>query len=1059
MKKYLLISCVFFLLGSLKAQEISVGGKVLDRADLTPLPGVNVVLKGSSLGTVTDENGAFLLFIPETNSGILVFSFIGYTAQELEISSNLREDLRVLLQADELGLEEVTVLSTGFQELPAERVTGSFAQLDQELVDRRISTNIIDRLEDLTPGLIFNRDRPDLEYGEDISIRGTGTIRSDSQPLIVIDNLPYDGPLSNINPNDVESITVLRDAAAASIWGARAGNGVIVIRTKNGSFDQPVRVSITSNLTVGEAPDPFYLPKMAIPDLVNKEVALFESGALDGTIDSFFKSPVSPVVETLYAFSQGQISESERDARLAGFRAADFRDDLERYINRPSVFQQYALNLNGGGQKHSYLFSLGWDQNRQNQVSRNDSRITLNSVQRFRFAKEKLNISLGTYLTLNRSENGLPDLGNNYAYERLADREGNPALVYRGYHQRFKESTRGTGLLNWDYYPLEEIGLSPRLSNSEDLRLTANIDYQVFSGLNLKVNYQYWTNSQRNEQLQPESAYFTRDLINNFTEIGADGSLIRNVPQGGIFDFSSRKSFSHSLRAQGDYEKRWDDHQLNILLGSEIRDIQSDGMGGRAYGYNELNATSQPVDYLSFFTQYAIGFPGNIPFVEDFSGTVNRFVSGFGNAGYSYKDRYLFTGSARVDASNIFGVNTNQRAVPLWSAGLGWILSEERFLSWDWVDFLKLRLSYGFNGNTNPNATAFTTASYFGAGANPLINAPFLGILSPPNPELRWERIKITNFGLDYELGKGRLSGYLEYYRKSGLDLLGEQPLFASSGVGTATINYASTQTRGIDWVLNTEILRGPVRWTNNFFLSWVQEEVTDFENDPTVAQILNSQAGSPVPVIGRPLFYTYSLPWGGLDPDTGDPRGILDGEPSTDYNSLLNESTIEDLIYHGSSRPTVFGSFRNTLSWKGFMLSANITYRMGYFFRRQTINYDNLNRGEFEHGDYSRRWQEPGDELVTDIPSDPGGINASRNQFLFRSESLVEKGDHIRLQDVRLSYRFGKLFPAWLSDTEVYFYANNLGLIWKASQEELDPDFRFSQNLRTLSMGLKMNF
>jgi len=1059
MKRQLLFLLALLLVWEIKAQGLNVSGTVWNPDQSMPLPGVNIVLKGTSIGTVTDENGNFVLILPNTDSPKLVISFIGYKTRELSINPNQTADLRIVMEIDEVSLEEVAVVSTGFEELPAERATGSFAKLDQELVDRRISTNIIDRLEDLTPGLIFNRDRSDLDYGEDISIRGTGTIRSDSQPLIVIDNLPYDGPISNINPNDVESITVLRDAAAASIWGARAGNGVIVITTKNGSFDQPVRVSLTSNTTFGQATDPFYNPKMTVSDFIDKEIQLYSDGAFAGSINSFFKSPVSPLVETLYAFEQGQLTESERDARIETFRSSDVRRDMAKYLFRPSLLQQYALNLNGGGKKHSYLFSMGWDDNRQNQKAQNNSRLTLNTVQNFRLAKEKLAISLGAYLAISNSENGLPDISNFYPYDRLADESGNPLSVYRSFHQRFKESTVGTGLLDWNYYPLEEIGLSPRINRANDLRLTANLEYNINRDLNFKVNYQYWTNQQNTEQNSPQTAYTTRELINDFTEIDQNGNLIYHVPLGGILDFSNQRSFSHSLRGQFTYEKRWNDHQFNLLAGSEIRNIQSDGNSGRAYGYNNLNATSQPVDYLSFFTRYSIGFPGTIPFVQNFTGTVNRYVSGFGNAGYSYKDRYFLTASARVDASNIFGVNTNQKAVPLWSAGLGWIITEESFLEKEWIDFLKFRLSYGYNGNTNPNATAFTTATYFGAGSNPLINSPFLGIISPPNPELRWERIQITNLGLDYELFSGKLSGYFEYYRKRGLDLLGEQPLFASSGVGFATFNYASTKTRGVDWVLNTKILNGPVKWTNNFFLSWIKEEVTDFENDPTVAQVLTSNAGNPVPVIGRPLYYTYSLPWGGLDPDSGDPRGILNGEPSTDYSTILNESELNNLIYHGSSRPTLFGSFRNTVEWKGFLLSANISYRMGYYFRRQTINYDNLNRGEFEHADYGRRWRQPGDELTTDIPSDPERVNASRNQFLLRSESLVEKGDHIRLQDIRLAYRFGKDQLKGIQNLEIYAYANNLGLIWKASREVPDPDFRTSPNLKTLSLGVRANF
>ncbi|OYX15504.1 MAG: hypothetical protein B7Z16_13295, partial [Algoriphagus sp. 32-45-6] len=258
MKKIILLVWLLFgALGVLLAQsQKTLIGKVSDEADGLPLPGVNVVIKGSNSGVVTDGEGKFQITVP-TEEVILIVSFIGYQTQEVAISPS-QTSVNILLSESELGLEEVTIVSTGFQELSAERSTGSFVKVDQELVDRRVSTNLIDRLEDVTPGLIFNRDRARITPGESISIRGTATLQSNSEPLIVVDNLAYDGPLSSINPNDVESMTVLKDAAAASIWGARAGNGVIVITTKKGRFQEPMRVSLTANMTQIEEQDPFY---------------------------------------------------------------------------------------------------------------------------------------------------------------------------------------------------------------------------------------------------------------------------------------------------------------------------------------------------------------------------------------------------------------------------------------------------------------------------------------------------------------------------------------------------------------------------------------------------------------------------------------------------------------------------------------------------------------------------------------------------------------------------------------------------------------------------------
>ncbi|WPR77942.1 SusC/RagA family TonB-linked outer membrane protein [Algoriphagus sp. NG3] len=1060
--KTVVLTCIglFVLFTCVQAQQptnrYEVRGKVLQRTDSLALPGANVVVSGTAQGTATDGQGGFMLSLPAGNTTLTV-SFIGFVTKEIQVEVPLSEELLIVLE-DEYELEGVEVLSTGFEELPAERSTGSFAFLDRELVTRRVSTNLVDRLEDVTPGLIFNRDRTDLGYGESISIRGVSTIRGESQPLIVIDNLAYDGELSAINPNDVESITVLKDAAAASIWGARAGNGVIVITTKKGSFESPLRVDFTANTTVIEQPDPFYQPQMSISDFVDKERVLFDRGYYDGQVNSFRKTRLSPVVETLLSHREGMISDSELSESLDAYRSRDVRNELERFIYQPAVQQQYAVNVSGGSKKHNYLISTGWDDNRGSSRTASDSRFTLLTRQNWKLAKDRVQVSVGANAIIGNRSSAVPSIANLYPYDVLANEAGNPLPVYRGYNNRFKQGLEGAGLLDWEYYPLEELGMSPTLIRTNELRLNAQVNYEILPGLKAMAYYQYWNNVRFGETLNPMESYLARDLINDFTQVDEQGGLTYQVPMGGILDQDRTRSQSHNFRSQLTYHKLLGQgHELNVLAGFEAKDFNSSGSANRAYGYNPANGTSAPVNYNEFYTRYSIGFPASIPFAELFSGNTNRYLSGFVNMGYSFRDRYLITGSARKDASNIFGVNTNQRGVPLWSAGAGWILSEENFWNVDAVDYMKLKASFGYNGNTNPNATAFTTANYFGAGSNTLIGHPYLNIISPPNAELRWERIKIINVGTEFDLFSGRLHGSFEYYTKAGLDLLGEQAMFPSSGVLSATRNYASTETRGLDLVLNSRNTQGKFVWLTNFFLSTVNEKVVDFESQPTPVQIVTSRSVVPVPVLGKPLYHVFSYAWAGLDPATGDPMGFVDGEPSTEYARIINEADADDLVYHGSSRPTVFGALRNTLNYKGWSLSLNISYRLRYSIVRPTVNYDDLNRGDISHSDYALRWQNPGDELTTAIPSDPESVNNLRTRFQFNNSSLIEKGDHIRLQDVRLAYSFPQLFSTSGKSLEVYGYANNLGILWKASDRIEDPDYIFNPALTSFSIGLRM--
>lgn len=262
-----------------------------------------------------------------------------------------------------------------------------------------------------------------------------------------------------------------------------------------------------------------------------------------------------------------------------------------------------------------------------------------------------------------------------------------------------------------------------------------------------------------------------------------------------------------------------------------------------------------------------------------------------------------------------------------------------------------------------------------------------------------------------------------------------------------------------MDIQLNSRnIIGSSFNWDTRFFLSSVNEKVTEYDQE---ADVINFMAYfGTVPVEGRPLFGVYSYPWAGLDPNTGDPRGLLDGEPSSDYLSILLGATPETITYHGPSRPTVFGSVMNNFTYKGLSLSFNISYRLGYFYKRSSVDYSDVFAGNIPHLDFESRWMQPGDELITEIPSLPENANSLRDLFFVHSESLVERADNIRLQDIRIGYSFNT--AGWarsFSRLEWFLYANNLGILWKSSDDPLDPDFRTMRPLRSLATGLRIEF
>jgi TonB-linked SusC/RagA family outer membrane protein len=1032
-----------------------LNGRVLESKTGNPLPGAMILIRESGISAVTDEDGKFDLKLKPGDYRLAV-SYIGFKTLYRQIIVPLDSVLVLSLAEDETALEEVTVLSTGYQEIPKERATGSFSHLDRKLIDRRVSTTLIDRMEDVTSGVIYNRNN---NNDDKISIRGTSTLFGNTQPLIVVDNLPYEGSIDQINPNDVETITVLKDAAAASIWGAQAGNGVIVITTKSGSYRQPLRVAIQANISVVEKPDLFYAPQMEIPDFITQEKKLFQSGYYNSAINSSAKSPLSPVVETLLAVREGRISQQEADVRLTQYATQDSRRDLTAHYYRPAVLQQYATQVSGGGDFYLFNFSAGYDYNLLNQVGAKADRITLNAKQTFRLLKDKLELSSGIYLSraTRFSDTGMP---SPRAYEALADEAGNSLPIVAGLNTRFVQSTSGSGLLDWRFFPLDEMGKRNDRTVSNDIRINTGLRYRVFKGLDAQVQYQYWTDQGSVRSIETEDLWLVRHQINSYTQVLEDGTLSYAVPRGSRFVNTNRVSRSNNLRTSLAYHIKKDAHELHALGGWELRDISntSDRMG--YYGYDDATGLSSPVDFTTRFPQYQN--PGSrlvIPYQGTHAGLTDRYLSYFGNLGYTYGGRYLLTLSARKDMSNLFGVETNQKGVPLWSMGAGWMLSEEGFYDWNGMPFLKLRLSYGYNGNVDKNTTAFTTIRY----ANNQEYVPGLRygyISNPPNPTLRWERIRIVNLGLDFESKSGRIGGSLEFYSKKGDDLIGETQIPDSNGTYQYRGNFSGTLTKGFDLMLNTVNIRKSWEWTTQWLLSGLKDEVTYFDGSRSASQFLASQSNM-VPQEGKPLYSVYSYAWAGLDPDNGNPLGYLDGEVSDQYSRIISSTTPEMLQFHGSARPTVFGSLRNTVEFKGWNLSFNISYRLGYYFRRFSVDYAALSRGEITHSDYSERWQRPGDELNTQIPSQPDRLDTQRNNFYRGVSALVERGDHIRFQDIRLGYTWSREENAGLPFRRVEFftYLNNLGMLWKATDLDLDPDYPTLTPQRSAALGLRMEF
>lgn len=1051
---------------------IDISGRIIDENG-EPVTGASVTIKGErGKGTSTDEDGYFTLTGVDENATLLIS---GVSIETMEVKVNGRSNLGTLKATARVHESEEIVVNTGYQQSSVTKVTGSFAYVNNELINRSVTTNILDRIENIAPGILFNRG--EAINTDPILIRGRSTIYADASPLIVVDNFPYDGEITNINPNDVESITILRDAAAASIWGARAGNGVIVITTKRGKTATP-SVSLVSNTTVIPKPDLYYTSTISSNDFIELEKLLYSKGYFNNQNIS-----VTPVVTILEAIDAGTVSEADGIAQIESLKQYDVRRDLDKYFYQTGINQQYALNVSGKSDRVNYYFSGGFDKNRHSLVGAGNDRLSLRTQSEFRVT-DRLSISAGVNYVQNNNKSG-SNVGINYQsnyqrkyypYAKLVDDNGKGLPVYMDqYRPGFLKDAENAGLLNWEYRPLDDIDKVINQTKIRDYVLNGTVRYRITSWLDAEAKYQYENALNSGSTIWRMESYFTRDAINKISYIDpVYEEVIRPIPLGGIADFDDGETNSHQGRVQLNGNKTWGAgvHSLTGIAGWEIRSRVMTGKNYRLYGYDEdISTVASGVDYATWFPRYDGLGSLRIVDIAGISKTTDNFISYYTNLLYTYSNRYSLSASARKDEANLFGVASNQKGTPLWSVGTAWRASNEPFYRSDWLPVLKLRLSYGYNGNISRLTSAETIVTYYGAVTTPAWSAT---LLNPPNKNLRWERTRQLNIGLDFGLKNDIINGRIEYYIKRSVDLLAEAPvdptlgLVDNDGNNIFFGNVASMKGSGLDIELNSHLKAGQVVWNGNLMFSHSSSQVTDFFIPVSTrgGDYLTIASYSINPVIGKPVFSVFSYPWAGLDGTTGDPLGYLEGKPSNDYTGIYSSTSLDSMVYHGNAQPTTFGGFRNTISYKSFSLSFNISYKLGYFFRIPSIDYSTLLTNWTGHGDYALRWQEPGDENDTHVPSFVYPNIPLRNAFYSNSEILVEKGSHIRWEDIQLSYSFRpkKSFNIPIELVRVYAYASNIGLLWTSNSQHIDPYYAvtYSNSPKpgtTIALGVNFQF
>lgn len=1023
----------------------SVTGRVLDQQN-NPVANVTVNVKGKSVKTSTDENGYFIINASEGEQ--LIVQILGFRSVEVAVTNPMPV---INLELAALEIEEAVAIHTGYQSIPKDRAVGSYVQVDNKLLNRSVSTNILDRLNGIVPGLNFQTNNlignrietnPNSQRVP-ITIRGESTFLSSTNPLIVVDNFPFEGDISSINPNDIESITVLRDASAASIWGARSGNGVIVITTKKGSLNEKMKIDFSSNLSISSSPDLFYDRRyMDSKSFIEVEQFLFDKGYFNTDITNKSTRPVvSPAVDIMNLFKTGVINIEERERRLDLLRNKDIRNDLEKYVYQRAVKQQYALSLRGGTNNFTYRLGAGFDKNKDDLVRNGFDRFTINSINTYSPVK---NLEITAGLNYTQSSTALNNEFKSYSlangkysgtifpYSMLADENENPMDVLFRLSEAYLQEAEEKGYRDWRYRPLEEIQLADNITNLNSILARISASYKIIPELTASVHYQNEIQKISQRRFRSVDTYYVRDLYNKFSVYNAaTKTFTYNYPDGANLNQTNTDWNAMNFRIQVNYDKQFGKHGLYSLIGYEARELKTDANSIGLIGYDDQFGTSNM--NLNYEMSYPTSPSGSSRLPgpgSSVNGFLKRYLSYYANASYNYDRKYTVTGSIRTDGANLFGVNSNNKFSPLWSIGAGWDISKESFYHSGIIPDLNLKVSYGYNGNTYQNGTGLLTGRY---GTHFYNGLPVINNLTAPNSELSWERVKNLNIAVGFKSKNQIVSGSIEYYFKSGIDLVQPTVLAPQTGFSTYYGNTGETKTNGIDANLIFKILDKDLKWNTTIQYSLIKDEVVRY--DPKFTS--DGMGGKK----GKPLKAIFAYRWGGLNPENGNPIGYLDGIKSEDYLNIVNKSDDSAFIFSGSFLPTSFGSFRNDLDFKNFALSFNITYFLNFVFRKPSTatNYpDQLKINGYS--DYKERWQNPGDELYTNVPSLIYPANNNRDVFYRNSEILIERGDHIRLRDVRLSYDLSSLIKANRLKASVFSYAQNLAIIWRKNKEGIDP-------------------
>ncbi|SEW37614.1 SusC/RagA family TonB-linked outer membrane protein [Chitinophaga arvensicola] len=1026
-------------------KETPVTGHVTDSLGV-PLIGATIQVMGSNQSAITNADGNFT--IPVLVGNVLRISFIGFRTKELVITPVIQKTGNagnITLSVATANLTELNVTAnTGYQSIPKERATGSFGIVTEKTLSARMETNLLDRLEGTIPGLF-------MQNGS-VSIRGVSTLYGNQDPLYVVDGFPYEGDLSLINPSDVINVTVMKDAAAASIYGTRAANGVISITTRYGSSRKPV-INFTSTAFMTPIPDAGYMNLMNSGEMVDLQQELFNKWHPSYN-DAIRRAAQPKALEALYNYEQNLIDKSTLDNTLNTLRQGDGQRQIEKMLMRNQLQHRESFSASGGNEIHQYNMIMNYTGTRPYSTQSKNEDINVGIKDKVKVFKW-LDAEVGAYTNFRNGKypRETPEgFYRNMPYEVLKNADGSLAGWSKLKSPYEIERLKNLGLYDETFNPLSEAGKSDTRYWSNQFRLQGGFTVKIMNGLSLDLKYQTERGSSYSKTYFSPDSYYAKSLINDATQI-INGDVIKNVPDGGQVYEGRGDNKSYTARAQLNFDQHIRSrHHISALAGVERRAVTASSTNVFKMGYNDNNLQYLPVNEIAL---------GNLKGTESINGTIywkynndnnfrygeDRYISAYGNAGYTYNDKYNLTGSVRIDNSNLFGTDPRYRYLPLWSVGASWRISEEDFMKdISWLNNLGIRSTYGLSGNVAKKVGPYLQASssfFSEAGATAT------DIIYPPNKSLRWEKTATVNIGIDFALLNNRVSGSLDYYVRKSSDLLGEKAIDPTNAFPSALINYGSLTNKGIELALNTvNIKQRHFSWNTSLVVSHNKNRMTEINT--RTENIYGLTAGWGVNRVGYPMNAVFNFRSAGLDPTNGsvlvyDAAGKVVKNYDQSGEIVANMTDINGLVYGGTLTPTYTAGLTNTFTWKQLTLSVMLIANGGNVLRDvvPALSYGLLSTNLDKRA--ANFWRKPGDELKPGTMPAPD-LKANGGSYYtliwYASDKNTLKADYIKVRDISLAYSLPeKLFPTKkLTAAKLSLQLRN-PFSWYRNEAGIDPE------------------